>query len=368
MNILMRTICFVFCFLVLISCAKKEVPKAVAGKLPKVTVAQPQVQDIQRVITAVGTLEPEDDVQITSQVSGIIQEIKFEEGQEIKQGEILAILDPTNFKLNVENAKALLARAQSDLSLAQTNYDREKGLYEKNFVPEQEFQQYIAALDSAKATFASVQAGLKIAEKALTDSVINAPVDKSGNKYVWEVQKKLASIGQYVNANAGTPIAELVNRTTLKLRFTVPEQSATYLGINKTVKFTVPALSGKEFEAKLIYIGPEAVENTRSVIVKARFDNTELILRPGYSSNVRFIAEDKGKAIIISRRSLRYDVDKPYVFVVNDSTLHKTDITMGIEEENDVEITSGLKASDTVVVRSSSFLDDGAKVEVVEEK
>ena len=368
-NIVMtRVLGFAFCLAILVSCSKQDPPKnkAAAGKLSKVTVAQPQMQDVQRIITTVGTLEPEDDVQVTSQVSGIIQEIKFEEGQELKQGDVLAILDPTNFRLNVENSRALLDRAQSDLSLAQANYEREKKLFEKNLVSEQEFQQYAAAQDSSKAAFASAQAGLKIAEKSLADTVIKTPVDKSGNNYTWEIQKKLVSIGQYINANSGAPIAELVNRTTLKLRFTVPEQVAKYLAINKTVKFTVPAVADKDFEAKIIYIGPQAMESTRSVPVKARFDNAEHVLRPGYSANTRFIAESKDKALVIPRRALRFDVDKPYVFAVKDAILSKRQVVLGIEKEDFVEIISGISASDTIVLRSGSFLNDGAKVEIIE--
>jgi multidrug efflux system membrane fusion protein len=366
LKVSLRIICFVFGILLLTSCSKQEPPKSKAGQIPKVTITQPKTEKMERIITAVGTLDPEDEVQVATEVSGLIQEIKFEEGQEVKQGATLVILDPTNFKLNVENARASLKRAKAGLTLAESTYERKKSLYEKKFITDQELQEFATALDKAKAELTGAQATCKIAEKTLEDSVIKAPIDKNNGNYVWEVQKKLVSIGEYVNP--GKPVTELVNRITLKLRFTVPEQEAGYLAMDKKVTFTVPAMPNKEFEAKILYIGPKAVEGTRAVIVKARFDNMERVLRSGYSANVRFIAETKEKALIISRRSLRFDVDKTYVWVVDDGALHRKDVSIGVEEADKIEIISGISQTDTIVVRSGSFLEDGTKVEIVEEK
>jgi membrane fusion protein, multidrug efflux system len=354
------------CVILLSACSKQEAPKSKMAQMPKVTVAQPSIEKVERIISAVGTLEAEDQVQVTTEVSGIINEIKFEEGQKIKQGDALAILDQTNFKLNLENSQALLERAKTNMVLADSNYNRKKDLYEKKFITEQELQELANAQEKAKAEYASAQVVYKISQKALQDSVIIAPLDMNNKNYIWEVQRKLISIGDFVNP--GKPVAELVNRSTLKLRFTVPERDVLYLSTDKLVKFTVPALLKKEFEAKIVFLGPAAVESTRAVIVKARFDNTEYILRPGYSANVRVIAETKEKALVISRQSLRFDVDSPYVLIVNDGTLHKKSVTVGVEKENTVEIISGINPTDTIVVRSSSFLEDGTKVEVVEDK
>ena len=362
-----QVLCFVLCLGLLISCSKAEAPKAKSARVPTVTVSQPKAEKVERIISTIGTLEPQNVVQLATEVSGLIQEIKFEEGQEVKQGEVLVVLDPTTFKLNLDNAQTALKQAKSNLELAETNYDRDKKLYEKQFIPQKELQDTTAALDRTKIGLAKAQTDCLIAEKAFEDSVIKAPIDNSNsNKYSWEVQKRLVSIGEYLNV--GKAVAELVNRTTLKLRFTVPEQEAGFLAIGRTVKFTVPALPDKVFEAKIIFIGPEAVESTRSVMVKAGFDNTGLLLRPGYSANVSFIAETKEKAMIISRRSLRFDVDKPYVWIVNDSMLHKRPVTIGVEKEEFVEIVAGINPTDNIVVRSGSFLQDGTKVEVVEDR
>jgi len=359
-------LCLIPGLLILVACSSKEAPKSMLVKIPKVTVTQPQTENMERIITAVGTLEPEDQVQIATDVAGIVQEIKFEEGQEIQQGTVLAILEPTNFKLNLTNAQAMSAGAQSRLVLAQSTYERKKSLYEKKFITEQELQEFATALDKARNDLASAEAVYKLAEKALADSVIKAPTDKENNNYVWEVQKKLVPIGEYVNI--GKPVAELINRTTLKLRFTVPEQDANYLVLGKPVTFTVPALPDKQCRAQIYYLGPQVAEGTRSVIVKARFDNTQRILRSGYSANVRFVAETKTQTLSVPRRALRFDADKTYVWVVRDETLYRKVVTVGIEEEDKVEILAGLSPSDTVVLRSGTFIQEGTRIEIVEEK
>ncbi|MFH1230634.1 MAG: efflux RND transporter periplasmic adaptor subunit [Planctomycetota bacterium] len=360
------SVLFLFCIGLLTSCSKQEAPKSKAAQIPKVTVAQPGIEKVERIISAVGTLEAEDQVQVTTEVSGIINEIKFEEGDEIKQGDVLAILNQTSFKLNVENSRALLERARTNLALADSNYKRRKDLYDKKFITEQELQELANALDKAKAEYDSAQVVCKISQKALQDSVIKAPVDVNNKDYIWEVQRKLVSIGDFVNP--GKPVVELVNRMTLKLRFTAPEQDAGYLIAGKKVNFSVPAISKKEFEGDIFYISPAAVENTRVVIVKARLNNTERILRPGYSANVRFIAEAKENAFTIQRRSLRFDVDKTYVYVVKDKKLERKDVTTGVQTEDFVEITSGITADDEIVVRSGTFVEAGTLVEVISEK
>lgn|GEM_PF-6719965 len=353
------------CILLMAGCGKKAPPKTNTAQLAKVTVGQPRMEKMERIITAIGTLDPEDQTQAAAEVSGLVQEIKFEEGQEITQGAVLVVLNPTNFQLNLNNSQALLERAQANLIQAESNYERKKSLYDKKFVTEQEIQELITAFSKAKSELTSAEAVYKIAEKSLADSVIKAPVDSNDGNYSWEIQKKMVSIGEYVNP--GKPIAELVNRTTMKLRFTVPEQDAGYLALDKPVEFIVPALPGKVFEAKISYLSPKAVEGSRAVIVKAQFNNAERILRPGYSADVRLVAEIKEKTLVIPRRSLRYDVNNPYVLVVNNGVLSKKTVTLGVEKEDYVEIVVGINPTDLIVIRSSSFLDDGAKVEIVED-
>jgi len=356
----------IFCLLLLISCSKQEPAKVAPGKIPKVNVAKPGIETVERIITAVGTLDAEDQVQVAAEVAGLIQQIKFEEGQEVKQGDILVILDPTNFKLSLDNTKALLERAQANLSLAKYNYELKKSLYEKKFIPEQELQDFSTQLERARAELTSASAAYQIAQKALENSVIKAPVDKDDKNYTWEVQRKLISIGEYVNP--GKPVVELVNRMTLKLRFTVPEQDAGYLTAGKKVNFSVPAISKNEFEADIFYVSPAATENTRVITVKARFDNIERLLRPGYSANVRFIAQTKENAFTVPRRALRFNVDKTYVYVVNDNKLERKDVVVGIQSEDYVEIISGIIADDDIVIRSGTFVEAGTLVEIISEE
>lgn len=366
LSVLIQILCALFSISLLTVCSKQQESstKSKVAQLPKVTVTQPKIRKVERVITAIGTLEPDDNVLVSAKVAGVVQEIKFEEGEVIKQGDVLIKLDPTDFQLNLDNSKALLERARANLVLAKANYERKKSLYEKNFIPKQEFQEFKTSLSRAKADFDSAKATYKIAKKFLEDSVIRAPIDTENKNYYWEVQRKLVSIGEYVNP--GKPVVELVNREILRVRFTVPEREASYLNIGKSIQFSVPALPGKVFEAKIFYLSPQISESARAVVVKAKFNNQERILRPGYSANVRMIAETREKSLIIPRRALRFDIDKSFVWVVVDKILHRKNVSVGVEEEDYVEIISGINQNDKVVVRSGSSMKEGTKVEIVE--
>ena len=356
------------CLAMLVSCSDKEPPKNRSARVPTVTVTQPREERVERIISTIGTLELEDDVQVATEVSGLIKEVRFKEGQEVNPGDALVVLDPANFQLNMDKARTALDKARSNLGLAEENYKRNQTLREKELISEQEYQELATVFENARLDYAGAQTNCQIAQRALDYSTIRAPIDQNNQtKYTWEVQKKLVSIGEYLTA--GSPVAELVNRTLLKLRFIVPEREAGYLAPDKAVRFTCPATGGeKEFEARIFYIGPNAVESTRSVIVKAYVDNAERILRAGYSANVRFIAQTKAKALVIPRRSLRFDADKTYVLLVADGVLHKRDVTLGVETDDYVEIISGISLADKVVVRSGSFLEQGTKVEIIDDK
>ena len=364
----LNTVALMFlCLAILVSCSDKEPPKNMSARVPTVTVTQPREERVERIISTIGTLELEDDVQVATEVSGLIKEVRFKEGQEVNPGDALVVLDPANFQLNLDKAKTALDKAKSNLGLAEENYKRNQTLREKDLISEQEYQELATVFENARSDFAGAQTNCRIAQRALDSSVIKAPSDENNKtKYTWEIQRKLVSIGEYLNT--GSPVAELVNRTTLKLRFTVPEREAGYLAQDKTIRFTVPAMPGKEFEARIFYIGPNIIESTRAVIVKAYFDNAGRILRAGYSANVRFIGETSEKAMMIPRRALRFDVDKSYVLVVVDGMLLRKDVVVGIEKDDYVEITSGLGLADMVVVRSGSFLENGSKVEIVNDK
>jgi len=359
---------FILIILILDSCSEsKSDGKGEATKSVKVSVVVPIVRKVEHIITAVGTLEPEDEVEISAEVAGIIDEIRFEEGQKVKPGEILAVLDKTNFKLNLKNSKALLERAKANLFLAQSTFERRKKLYDKKFITEQEFQELSVSLDEAKAQFESAVSNCELAEKSLADTIIKAPLNKnmrSGDS--WEVQKKILSKGEYVNV--GKPIVVLVNRTTLQLVFTVTEKDSHFISPCKKVIFNVPPLPNKKFEATVFYISPKAREDTRTVVIKGRIDNKDLILRPGYSANINLCAEIKEKAITIPIKAIRFDRDTPYVFIVNnEGILCKRAVVCGVEKEDFVEIISGIEQNDKIAIRRGPFVKEGQKVEVVQE-
>jgi membrane fusion protein (multidrug efflux system) len=308
----------------------------------QVVAVRAQARPIEESLSFVGSLAANEFVEIRSEIDGVIEQIGFEEGQAVKEGSIL-------FRFDQSKLEASLAQAQANLKLAESTQARYEGLVETGAVSRQE-------LDSALSNFESGKAAVQLLGEQLADATLAAAFDGI-------VGARQVSKGQYVTR--GTPLTTLINPDPIKAQFQVPERYLGELAAGQSVKARVAAYPDQEFTGKIFFVAPEVDEATRTVMVKAVVANSQGLLRQGMFAQIGWVAELRQKAIVIPETALAIQGDSVSVYVVDaEGTAQPRAVSIGIRLAGEVEILSGLLASDVVITEGLQKIGPGAKVVV----
>jgi membrane fusion protein (multidrug efflux system) len=300
------------------------------------------VERVEDKIAAVGTLAPNESVQIKAEVEGRIVTVSFEEGKQVSKGDVL-------FKLDDAKLQAQLDAAQARLTRARSNLERSRDLLQTKAISTQEF-------DDAQAEFKEAHALVTLATKQLQDATIVSP-------FKGFVSQRLVSAGKYVDR--GETLVTIVDIDPIKADFNVPERHLALLRIGQSVAVMVAALPGRRFAGTVYFIDPRVEDSTRTVKVRATVPNPEGLLRPGMFANAELIAGTRDNAVVIPEKALVPLIDKVIVFVVENGTALRREVTIGQRMPGKVEITTGVKAGETVVVAGQQKLRDQTPVAVL---
>jgi membrane fusion protein (multidrug efflux system) len=318
--------------------------KAAPGGVP-VKVATVRTGAITEEVSAVGTLLANESVMIRPERDGRIAAIQFSEGQIVRAGEKLVVLDTAEIE-------AQLAAAGSELTLNHSRLKRAQDLHEKKFISAQ-------ALDDARE--AANQSAARHAE-------VKARLDKSAVIAPFEGVAGLRQVSPGAYVKAGQDIARLEGIGTLKLDFRVPE---VYLGRIRTrqeVLVRVDAFASEQFHGEIYAIEPAVDEQTRTVMLRARVPNPGARLKPGMFSRVALVLETRENALVVPEQALVPQGASRFVYRYADGKAALTKIELGLRRPGEVEIKSGLSAGDTIVVDGQLRLKDGAAVTVLTDK
>lgn len=330
-----------------------------AGLTFAVEVLEVKAQKLDYVVTAPGSIEAFERVQVTARVAGVVDRVAFAEGQEVKKGDVLVVIDSERFRLAVNGAKAALEKAQAAQRDVEAQVTRREGAMESHpgLIPGEELETYRTRTLTAKADTAVAAENLKIAELNLRDSSVRAPMDGV-------IQTRTVETGQYVNT--GVVMATLLRQDPMLLRFHVEPQEAPRLrpGMKATFKLRE---SQRTFEAKITLVSASADPTTHMVGVTAEVITGEhkYWLRPGSFCDVSVDVGATRDAPVIPRSAMRA-TDHGYVtYVVAGDVAEERVITLGMSTKDGwVEVRSGLADGDAIVVRGADALSPGAKVRV----
>ncbi len=315
---------------------------AQAGGPPFIPVNMMKVIEtpVSNTINAVGALIAEDSVILRPETDGRIDKLLFKEGQPVKKGAILVVLDSAA-------QRARLAAAEADLKLAQSRYKRSEELVAQNFISGQ-------ALDEARANLDILRARRQQEQVALDKTVIRAP-------FAGVVGLRQVSPGAFVNQGEDT-IVQLDALDHLKLEVPVPETYLSLVRIGLPITLTVDALPGKSFSGKVHAIDPVVDPVSRNVRVRARIANPTGELKPGMFARATANLGGKTSAILLPEQVIVPKSDGSYVFLAVDGKAELRKVTLGKREPGRVEIVSGVKVGDTVVLDGQIKLRPGVPV------
>jgi len=350
-------------------------------------------RDVRRNVEAVGSLFPFEEVTVSSEVEGRVEEIYVDVGDGVAQGRPLVRILPVELRLAVEQEEAALRqiearltspggesailnprdaaevkKAEADRTDAEQKFDRAKELFAQGLVARGAFDEAETRYNAARAAYdmalqsvrnlqaqaAQRQAAVALADKKLKDAVIRAP-------FAGKVKARMVSPGQYVKVQ--TPVMVLVDNDPLRLKLNVPEKMAAWIAVGQEVKVQVEAYPARTFVGEISRLNPSVDPQTRSFEVEALLDNGEGLLKPGFFARVTIASSRVDHALLVPEEALRYLYGVYKVYAVDKGVLRETEVKVGSRDHDEVEIVEGLGAGARVAVPlEGQEPRDGAKV------
>ena len=288
----------------------------------------------------VGTIEADKAVTIVSEIGGIVDRIPFEEGSHLERGALIAELDGTEAKAELDRASALRDQAQS-------SYNRVKTIVDQGAGAQQD-------LDDASAALKVAEANVSAARARFEKTQITAPFDGI-------VGARRISPGTYVRP--GDAITDLARVQELRVTFSMPERYLPDIKRGSLVSVSTSAYPGYELKGKIEVVEPMVDPRTRNVGIVARVTNPENKFRPGMSANVAAVLNERPEALTVLSEAIVIDQNQPVVYVVKaDCTVARTVVQLGARMKDKVEVLTGLEEGQRVVRAGHQKIFEGAKV------
>lgn len=290
------------------------------------------------------SLEAEETAIVVSKNTGVILEILVEEGDQVKQGQVVARLESDRFKLEAERTKATLERMENSLKRAEE-------LYSRKLMSSDEY-------DTTKFEAESQRATHKIAALDLNHASILAPIDGV-------VSERMIKVGNLITQFE--PVFRIDDFDPLLAVLHVPERELNTLRDNHRVEISVDAFPGEVFEGFVRRISPVIDPTTGTFKVTAQINDDSGRLKPGLFGRVRIIYDQRNSVLLVNKEAIISEDGNHSTFVVNtDQSVVRQIIELGYSEQGMQEVLSGLEQGDIVVTAGKASLRDGTTVEVVE--
>ncbi|MDP2206633.1 MAG: efflux RND transporter periplasmic adaptor subunit [Alphaproteobacteria bacterium] len=323
---------------------RAEKPSAKAAVLTPVYVTLAKEGRIYDSVEALGTANATESVDVTTNVSDLLREIRFTDGQQVKKGDVIAVLEQRELLAQLAAAKARLEQENRELA-------RLEGLLRDKAVPRQDYDQRQTTLEITRREVEEIEA--RIAYRT-----VPAPFDGV-------VGVRMISVGALVQP--GQVITTLDDISSIKLDFTVPSTFMSSLAAGGAIEAEADALAGRVFRGNIESINTRVDPVTRAVLVRAVLPNPDGQLRPGLLLRVKLIKSER-RGIILPEESILQRQQNHYVLVVSeeDSKVEERQVGVGARLPGRVEITKGLAAGERVIMRGINRVRNGQTVNVAE--
>ncbi|MBE0641413.1 MAG: efflux RND transporter periplasmic adaptor subunit [Bacteroidales bacterium] len=316
----------------------------------------PFVSNVVKKTVATGAVVPRREVEIKPQVSGIIEEIFVEAGQQIKAGDLVARVRIIPDMLQLTNAESRVRRAELNLENAKREYERRRDLFNKQVIPEMEFNEYRLAWETAREELDAAQDNLDLIRNGVSrraGQATNTLIRSTVAGMVLDVPVEVGnSVIEANTFNAGTTIASVADMGEMIFEGKIDETEVGKIREGMELLLTVGAIEDKEFKAVLEFIAPKGVEENGAIQFEIRAAVTlsdSVLIRAGYSANAAIVLDRRDSVLVIPEGLVQFEKDTPYVEVETaPQTFERRDIKLGLSDGINVEILSGLSKEDKV--------------------
>ncbi len=322
-------------------------------------------------LVATGYVVAQRKAEVASKGTGRLEYLGFEEGDVVKKGEVIAILDNGDIEANLELAKANLMQSEVDTLKTVRDYQRQKRLFETGGIPKSAYEDAESIYKASLAAHSAAMASVKSAEVALENTFIRAPFDGT-------VLAKNADIGDIVapfasSASSKGSVVTLADMSSLEVEADVSESYINRVSVGQLCEIVLDAYPNEVYPAKVKKIVPTADRSRATVLTKIAFDKADNKVLPEMSARVNFFMNSEIKqshsteaALVIPKEAVTTRDERRVVFVVDGEYVRVRQITLGRELGDDTEILAGISRGDQVVLSPAGKLADGEKIKISE--
>lgn len=348
-------------------------PKHVEEILPIVGVDTVRTRNVEVYGEFPGKIRAQQFVEVRARVEGYLEKMMFAEGTRVNKDQVLFIIDPKQYKAQVDRAEALVAKNKAIALKAERDLARIKPLFEQKAASQLDLDNAVAAYESAKADVNVSEANLTEARLALSYTTVRSPI--SGY-----ISERHVDIGTLVGPGAQSLLANVVKSDTVLVEFKMTDldyqkskarnvnlgQQDTSRHWNPYVTITLADKSQYKYKGLVDFADPLVDAKSGTFSVRAEMPNPERELLPGQFTNVKVLLDVRENAIAVPTKAITIEKSGTFIFVVKrDGTVEKRFIQTGPEVGNVTVVERGLRANEVIVVEGQHKLSHGNKVEAV---
>ena len=328
---------------------------------------QPFYSSVDTKIVATGKLNPEEEIELKPQISGIVDKILVEEGDIVQKGDLIAKIRVVPDEQALVSANSRIKTTKFSYENSKILFDRNKILYEKGVISKQDFETNKLNMNQAKESYSQARKDFKIIKQGsisgggsantnivaqISGTILEIPV-REGDQVI-----------ESNNFNAGTTIATVADMNQMIFEGKVDESEVEKLEEGINIKVILGAINEKEFPAKLTFVAPKGIEQSGAVQFTIKADvevESSKSIRAGYSANAEIEVESKDSVLVINESLLQFNriTEKPFVEILNNNGEFRTkNVEIGISDGINVEIIEGVKLTDQIKVWNKALEDN----------
>ncbi len=353
----------VLALLATVGCSKNNVQAAPAMPAPLVSVVKATAQDVPRYLDEIGRNAAFESVAVTPQVGGRITERHFQDGENLRKGQLLFVIDPRPYKAQVDSAQAALAQAKAALDLAKIQFARDEEVIASKAISKQDYDTKKNAVDVDQAQVEAAEATLETAKLNLEYCYIHSPIDGRAGA-------RLVDVGNVVQANS-TSLLSIQRLDPIYANFTITESDLPVVQkqmSSGTLKAAVRLPSDTENAARagrIEFLDNAVQSGSGTVNLRATMNNADRHFWPGQFVHVKLVLATEKGAVLIPSQAAQISQQGPFVYVVkSDDTAELRPVKLGQRQGDNVVVTEGVAPNECVVLAGQMLVRPGGRVRV----